>query len=436
MIKNFVLDTNVLLHDTDCINSFADNKVTVPIAVIEELDKLKRSPDERGRNARMIAHKIDDLRVKGKLNEGVPLEEGGVFKVEIDPSGEKMSYKSKNFSPDTRILHTAMSLQEKGENVVFITKDINLRIRAEAVGLTVQNYEKEKVDVETLYSGYRTIKVEKEVIDQFFKDKKIKADKLGKFSPNEFVILKDGQNDSHSALLRYDQKSGYFVSLAHKKTVPWGIKPLNKEQRFALELLLSEEIKLVTLVGVAGSGKTLLSIACGLQQTIDKQSYRRLLICRPIIPMGKDLGFLPGTKEEKLQEWMGAINDNLDFLFERNNPSSGVKKSSQYLFDTGKIEIEALTYLRGRTLPQQYIIIDDAQNLTPLEIKTIVSRAGKDTKVVLTGDPYQIDNPYLDIASNGLTYVVERFKGQELFGNVTFVKSERSELAALAAALL
>ncbi|MCK4532574.1 PhoH family protein [bacterium] len=435
MIKNFVLDTNVLIHDIDCIHNFADNKVTVPIAVIEELDKLKRSPDERGRNARMIAHKIDELRVNGKLNEGVPLKEGGVFKVEIDPSGEKMSYKSKNFSPDTRILHTAIALQEKGENIVFITKDINLRIRAEAVGLTVQNYEKEKVDVETLYSGYRTIKVKKEVIDKFFKDKKIKADKLGKFSPNEFVILKDDQNDSHSALLKYEQKSDSFVSLSHQKTVPWGIKPLNKEQRFALELLLSEEIKLVTLVGVAGSGKTLLSIACGLQKTIDEQSYRRLLICRPIIPMGKDLGFLPGTKEEKLQEWMGAINDNLDFLFERNNPS-GVKKSSQYLFDTGKIEIEALTYLRGRTLPQQYIIIDDAQNLTPLEMKTIVSRAGKDTKVILTGDPYQIDNPYLDIASNGLTYVVERFKGQELFGNVTFVKSERSELAALAAALL
>ncbi len=435
MLKNFVLDTNVLIHDIDCIHNFADNKVTIPIAVIEELDKLKRSPDERGRNARMIAHKIDELRVNGKLNEGVPLKEGGIFKVEIDPSGEKMSYKSKNFSPDTRILHTAMGLQERGENVVFITKDINLRIRAEAVGLTVQNYEKEKVDVETLYSGYRTIKVKKEVIDKFFIDKKIKADKLGKFSTNEFVILRDDQNDSHSAILKYEQKSDSFMSLSHQKTVPWGIKPLNKEQRFALELLLSEEIKLVTLVGVAGSGKTLLSIACGLQQTIDEQSYRRLLICRPIIPMGKDLGFLPGTKEEKLHEWMGAINDNLDFLFERNNPSV-VKKSSQYLFDTGKIEIEALTYLRGRTLPQQYIIIDDAQNLTPLEMKTIVSRAGKDTKVVLTGDPYQIDNPYLDIASNGLTYVVERFKGQELFGNVTFVKSERSELAALAAKLL
>ncbi|MCK5535161.1 PhoH family protein, partial [bacterium] len=263
MIKNFVLDTNVLIHDTDCIHSFADNKVTIPIAVIEELDKLKRSPDERGRNARLIAHKIDDLRVKGKLNEGVPLEEGGVFKVELDPSKKDLYFKSKNSSPDTRILHTAMALQEKGENVVFITKDINLRIRAEAVGLTVQNYEKEKVNIETLYSGYRTIKVGKEVIDRFFKDKKIKADKLGKFSPNEFIILKDGQNDSHSALLKYDQKSDFFIPLSHQKTVPWGIKPLNKEQRFALELLLSEEIKLVTLVGVAGSGKTLLSIACG-----------------------------------------------------------------------------------------------------------------------------------------------------------------------------
>jgi PhoH-like ATPase len=435
MIKNFVIDTNVLLHDIDCIFNFADNKVTIPIAVIEELDNLKRSVDERGRNARIITHRIDSLRSKGKLNEGVPLENGGILKVELDPPKLDLSPELRMSSNDNRILLTALSLQQKGEKVIFISKDVNLRIRAEAIGLTVQDYEKEKVNIETLYTGYQTIKVEKNIIDKFYIDKKIDASKYGHFSANEFIILKDIANESHTALAKYEKSNNVFVPLFHQDAHPWGIKPLNKEQRFALELLLCNDINLVTLIGVAGSGKTLISIACGLQKTIDEGVYRRLLICRPVIPMGRDIGYLPGTKEEKLSQWMGAINDNLEFLFGQHD-FSDVKEKIQYLFDTGKIEIEALTYIRGRTLPQQYIIIDDAQNLTPLEVKTIISRAGKDTKVVLTGDPYQIDNPYLDASSNGLTYLVERFRGQTLFGHITFFKTERSKLSALAAELL
>lgn len=430
MIKTFVLDTNVLLHDIDAIYNFADNRVVIPIAVIEELDNLKKSVDERGRNSRIISHRLDALRTKGKLSEGVPLPHQGILKIELDPPKEEISYEMKISSVDSRILLTALSLHQRGEKVIFISKDINLRIKAEVLGLTVQDYEKEKVDVETMYSGVSTLEVEKEIIDNFYQNKKIVATR--KFSPNEFVILK---NKSQYALTRYEEKENALIELIFQKTIPWGIKPLNKEQEFALELLLDDKINLVTLIGVAGSGKTLLSLACGLEKAMEEEKYRRLLICRPLIPVGRDIGYLPGTKEEKLSQWMAAIHDNLDFLFTRQSQKK-TKRAVEYLFDTGKIEIEALTYIRGRTLPEQYIIIDDAQNLTPLEVKTIISRAGKDTKVVLTGDPYQIDHPYLDAASNGLTYLVERFRGQDLYGHITFTKSERSRLAALAAELL
>lgn len=435
MKKIFVLDTNVLLHDIDSMYSFADNQVIIPIGVIEELDQLKRLPEERGRNARQISDRLDKLRKKGKLSEGVPLDNGGMLKIALDPPKIDLPYELKLSMMDNRILLTAMALKQKGEPVIFITKDINLRIKAEVLGLTVQDYEKSKVNIDELYQGYRTLKVEKNFIDNLYRLKRIDSGKLGQFVANEFIILRNMNDESQSALAKYDKKDNSLVTLFHQDSEPWGIKPLNKEQKFALELLLCNDINLVTLVGLAGSGKTLLSIACGLQKTIEEQFYRRLFICKPIIPMGRDIGYLPGSKEEKLNEWMGAAYDNLEFLFGQYNREE-MKDKIQYLFDSDRIVIEALTYLRGRSLPQQYIIIDDAQNLTPLEAKTIISRAGKDTKVVLTGDPYQIDNPYLDSASNGLAYIVERFRGQEIYGHVTFTKTERSKLAALAAELL
>jgi PhoH-like ATPase len=226
------------------------------------------------------------------------------------------------------------------------------------------------------------------------------------------------------------------MPLFHKDPLPWGLKPLNIEQKFAIELLLCNEINIVTLIGLPGAGKTILALACGLQKTVEERYYRKLYIARPIIPMGRDIGFLPGTKEEKLGAWMGAINDNLEFLMDKGHSDTRVEEKIDYLFSSGQIEVDSLTYIRGRSLPQQYIIIDDAQNLTPHEIKTITSRAGSGTKIVLTGDPYQIDNPYLDASSNGLTYLAERFKGQEIFGHITFSKSERSKLAALSSELL
>ena len=432
-MKTFVLDTNVVIHDPNSIFAFEGSKVVLPLPVIEELDTFKRNNDERGRAARLVARKLDGLRAKGKLSDGVTLEHGGKLVVEMLESGGLPAAFLAN-SKDNQILGVAQMLRKKGEKVIFISKDINLRIKAEAIGLETQDYEKEKVDVSELYTGWQEVGAPSEDIDSFYKARKL-AVKPGGLQPNEFVILKDNNGKSHSALARYDSKAECLVPLTKADLAPWGIKPLNTEQRFALELLLRKEVQLVTLVGMAGSGKTLLALAAGLQQVVEDRLYRRILIARPVIPVGHDLGFLPGTKQEKLQTWMGAIYDNLEFLMDRPH-SEDSELDVQMLMEQNKLEIEAVTYLRGRTLPNQYIIIDDAQNLTPHEIKTIISRVGQGSKIVLTGDPHQIDNYYLDASSNGLTNLVERFKGQGLFGHVTFSKIERSPLAALASELL
>lgn len=433
-MKTFVLDTNVILHDPQSIFSFEGSRVVLPLTVIEELDTFKRNNDERGRSARYISRKLDELRKGGKLSNWVPLEHGGKLKVEIQVSdGLPKAFSA--HTKDNEILSCALYLKKQGENIVFISKDINLRIKAESLGLETQDYEKEKVDLDELYKGWREVAVPGESIDAFYKDKKLPAP-LPDLVPNEFVILKT-EGTSKSALARYDLKSKSLVPLVKADSAPWGIKPLNTEQRFGLELLLNPDIQLVTMVGLAGSGKTMLALAAALQQTLEEKLYRRILVARPVIAVGHDLGFLPGTKEEKLTNWMGAIYDNLSYLLEK--PKGALETSDmdiQMLMEEGVLEIEAVTYLRGRTLPGLLIIIDDSQNLTPHEIKTIISRAGQGAKIVLTGDPHQVDNYYLDAASNGLTNLVERFKGQGLFGHVTFTKSERSQLAALASDLL
>jgi len=433
-MKTFVLDTNVILHDPMSMFSFEGSRVVLPLTVIEELDTFKRSNDERGRSARFVSRKLDELREGGKLSNWVPLEHGGKLKVEIQVSdGLPKAFSA--HTKDNEILSCALYLKKQGENIVFISKDINLRIKAESLGLETQDYEKEKVDIDDLYKGWREAAVSGEEIDAFYKDKRLTS-AIADLVPNEFVILK-AEGTSKSALARYDLKTKSLVPLVKADTAPWGIKPLNTEQRFALELLLNPDIQLITLVGLAGSGKTMIALAAALQQTLEEKIYRRILVARPVIAVGHDLGFLPGTKEEKLTNWMGAIYDNLSFLLEK--PKGSVETSDmdiQMLMEDGVLEIEAVTYLRGRTLPGLLIIIDDAQNLTPHEIKTIISRAGQGAKIVLTGDPHQVDNYYLDAASNGLTNLVERFKGQGLFGHVTFTKSERSVLAALASDLL
>jgi PhoH-like ATPase len=436
-LKTFVLDTNVLLHDPMSMLSFAGSRVVLPLPVIEELDTFKRNNDERGRSARLVARKLDELRKNGgKLSSWVTLEHGGKLKVEIQVSdGLPKAFSAT--SKDNEILSCAQYLRKNEEHVVFISKDINLRIKAEALGLETQDYEKSKVDIDELYRGWREITVPSSDIDKFFKEKRLAAPNSdAPLVPNEFVVLK-GPGGSQSALTRFDPKANALLPLVKADSAPWGIKPLNVEQKLALELLLNKDIQLVTLVGVAGSGKTLMALAAAMHQTLEEKHYRRILIGRPVVAVGHDIGFLPGTKEEKLTNWMGAIYDNLSYLLER--PKGSLETTDmdiQMLIEEGTIEIEAVTYLRGRSLPNLLIIIDDAQNLTPHEIKTIISRAGMGAKIILTGDPYQIDNYYLDASSNGLTYLVERFKGQHLFGHLTFTKSERSPLAALASDLL
>ncbi len=434
-MKTFVLDTNVILHDPYAMFAFSGSRVVIPLTVIEELDTFKRNNDERGRSARLVARKLDELRKKGKLSNWVDLDHGGKLRVEIQVS-EGLPKSFSAHTKDNEILSCAMYLRKTGEQVVFISKDINLRIKAEALDLETQDYEKEKIDIAELYRGWREIAVPSEAIDKFYKEKKAVIEGH-EFVPNEFVILKSSTGGSQSALSRYDVKQMCLVPLLKGDSAPWGVKPLNTEQRFAIELLLNKDIQLVSLVGVAGSGKTMMALAAAMHQTLEEKHYRRILIGRPVVAVGHDIGFLPGTKEEKLTNWMGAIYDNLSYLLER--PKGSLETSDmdiQMLMEEGTIEIEAVTYLRGRSLPNLLIIIDDAQNLTPHEIKTIISRAGMGAKIVLTGDPYQIDNYYLDAASNGLTNLVERFKGQACFGHVTFTKSERSPLAALASDLL
>ena len=434
-MKTFVIDTNVLLHDPDSIFAFKDNKVVIPMVVIEELDSFKKINDERGRSARLVIRSLDALRHIGALSKGVSIKDNGILKIEMSASDIELPKDFQSHKSDNQILSIALSLKKQGEKVIFITKDINLRIKAEMLNIQTQDYEKSKVKIDELYSGWRELKVSAEKIDKFYKDGKLVL--KGDFYPNEFIALKDEAGSNKSALTKYSAQLKALAPIFHQNALPWGLKPLNMEQKFAIELLLCNDINLVTLVGLPGAGKTLLALACGLQKTVEERYFRKLYIARPIIPMGKDLGFLPGTKEEKLGPWMGAINDNLEFLMDKGgHQDTKTEEKIDYLFGSGQIEVDALTYIRGRSLPQQYIIIDDAQNLTPHEVKTIISRAGNGTKIVLTGDPYQIDNPYLDASSNGLTYLVERFKGQSLFGHVTFSKSERSNLAALSSELL
>ncbi|MBI3548256.1 MAG: PhoH family protein [Elusimicrobia bacterium] len=436
--KTFVLDTNVLIHDPGALFHFEHSRTVLPLTVIEELDSFKRLNDDRGYSVRQVMRWLNRLREKGKLSQGIALDHGGQLVIE-HRKAEQLPIKlnGSHGTKDNEILATALFLHQQGEHVVLISKDMNLRIKAEVLGIEAADYEREKAPITELYRGHRELSVGQDVIDKFYKEHKLTDLKVADLYANEFVILKAGEGKSQSALARYKPNVG-LVPLQFSQRKPWGIKPLNVHQRFALDLLLDPEVRLVCLVGVPGSGKTMLSLAAGLEQVFETGEFRRLLISRPVVPVGRDIGFLPGSKEEKLSSWIGAIRDNIEFLCDSSGPNSAedtMAKATDIL-ESEKIEIEAVSFLRGRSLPGLYFIIDDAQNLTPHEIKTIISRAGEGTKVVMTGDPYQIDNPYLDASSNGLSNLVDRFKGQPLFGTVRFDKIVRSHLAALASELL
>ena len=434
--KRFVLDTNVLLHDPFALKRFEHHEVVLPIYVVEELDQFKKSVNGLGRNARTVARQLDALRAKGRLNDGVELEHGGRLRVMLlDDIQTETSHFAVQHLYDNLILRCAVVLRDETPEVpvVLVTKDTNLRIRADAVGIAAEDYDPSPVDVSSLYQGHREVVVNSEQIRMAFREG-LRLD-INDLAANEYILLIDEASETHTALGRYRAQTGLISAVPRMEEGIWGIRPKNREQICALDVLLDDDVQVVTMVGKAGTGKTLLALAAGLKRTTDDQRYQRVLVSRPIFPLGRDIGFLPGTVEEKLDPWMKPIFDNVEFLLGRR--SDGRRgRGPETLVEMGVLEIEPLTYIRGRSIPHQYMIVDEAQNLTPHEVKTILTRAGEGTKLVFTGDPYQIDNPYVDASDNGLVYLVNRLKDQPLAGSVTLMQGERSPLAEMAANLL
>lgn len=429
--KTFVIDTNVLLYDPQALLKFPRHHILVPVAVLEELDKMKRLPNDLGKNSRETIRLLDSFRSmgRGNLHTGVKLDNGAVVRVQPELKVE-YKYDFAMTINDNRIIMAAFLLQEQGEKVVFVSKDFAARVKAEAIGVEAEDYENLKYAYDSVYRGLQNIELPKHEIDLFYKNGRMEIPNF-KGRSNEYFVMTSPENTS--AVGKFDAAHQTMEGLLKVNNI-WGIKPRNVEQRCAIDLLLRDDIKLVTLVGPAGTGKTLLALACGMRKAFDEGAYSRILVSRPIVPLGRDIGYLPGTKEEKLFHWMQPIYDNLDYLCASTGGESN--ETLKWVMDSKKIEMEAVTYIRGRSLPKMYIIIDEAQNLTPHEVKTIISRAGEGTKVVLAGDPTQIDNPYLDKDSNGLMYTVGKFVDQRIYGHIFLDKTERSELAALAAEIL
>jgi len=442
MKKNYVLDANVVLHDPHAIFKFEDNDVIIPIYAIEEIDRFKREGSERGRNARTIARLLDDVRQGGgTLSGGVPLESGGTLRIAIPERRPALLVGLESNSQDHAILQTAIDIRDRDKDrpTIFVTMDTNLRIRADALGVVAETYENQRVEDPEQSHSVIEVDVPGPDVDAFFQHGYLSGPNLMELLPNAAVLLRDSSSPTHTALGRYDGARGQVVALRVPREGVLGVRPRNKEQAFALDLLLDDSIRLVTLMGKAGTGKTLLALAAGLRRTTEENVYSKLLVSRPIMPLGRDLGFLPGDVDEKLNPWMQPIFDNLEFLLSSGTGGGKHGRGERGMIDlleSGTIQVEPLTYIRGRSLPQQYLIVDEAQNLTPHEVKTIITRAGEGTKIVLTGDPHQIDNPYVDNASNGLSVVAERFKRERIAGHVVLSKGERSELAELAANLL
>jgi PhoH-like ATPase len=434
-VKNYILDTNVLLHDPNSLLNFADNYVHIPIEVIEEIDRFKRESTELGRNARTVSRMLDGFRGDGSLSEGVKLPNGGTLKIGFQKNGSSEITINGN-SVDNRILSYAAGIhkaQPKSE-AIMVSKDINLRIKADAVGLHAEDYETDRIFVTDLYTGMVELPVTTEKMAAFRANGELELSGGKKYFPNEYCTLIDEANPKKTALTKVDATGTKLVPIVDSRESIWGIKPRNREQHYAFDALLDDRVKLVTLMGKAGTGKTLLAMAAGLKRTVLDREFRRLVVARPTISMGKELGFLPGSLEEKLAPWMQPIHDALEMLSDLNMGQD--HRRSGDLMRSGAIVVEALSYIRGRSIANQFMIIDEAQNLTPLEVKTIVTRVGHGTKIVFTGDPYQIDNPYVDSSSNGFNYVISRFRDQPIAAHIELQKGERSELAELAANIL
>jgi len=436
--KNYILDTNVLLHDPNSLLSFEENNVLLPIEVIEEIDRFKRESTELGQNARGVSRTLDGLRGAGRLSEGVPLPNGGQLRIVFQkPAVARNGHAVFGTdSVDNRILSLACEIKKSQpkSQTILVSKDINLRVKADALGLLAEDYENDRVLITDLYTGMIELTATTERVAAFRANGELELNGGKQYFPNEYCTLMDETNPKRAALAKVDPSGTKLVPIIDCREGIWGIKPRNREQHFAFDALLDDRIKLVTLMGKAGTGKTLLAMAAGLKRTVLDREFRRLVVARPTISMGKELGFLPGSLEEKLAPWMQPIHDALEMLSDLNMGHE--HRRSGDLMRSGSIVVEALSYIRGRSIANQFMIIDEAQNLTPLEAKTIITRVGNGTKIVFTGDPYQIDNPYVDSSSNGFNYVVSRFRTEAISAHVELQKGERSELAELAANIL
>ena len=435
-IKNYVLDTNVLLHDPNALLNFQDNSVLIPIEVIEEIDKFKRETSERGQNARTVSRRLDALRLEGNLSQGVPLPNGGRLQILFQTdAGAKAGPIPVNGSMDNRILAQALAIRasDKRHPTILVTKDINLRLKADVAGLQAEDYETDQVNLKDLYTGMFELVLPAAKLSELKFNGEVALPPGPVRHPNEYCTVAEEGNLKRTVLCKVDATGKKLIPLQDCQNV-WGIRPKNREQHFALDALLDERVKLVTLMGKAGTGKTLLALAAGLKRTVNDREFRRLVVARPTIAMGKELGFLPGSLHEKLSPWMQPIHDALEMLGDLNMGHDHRRTGD--MLRSGTIVVEALSYIRGRSIAHQFMIVDEAQNLTPLEAKTILTRVGHGTKLVLTGDPYQIDNPYVDVASNGFNYLISRFKDQALAAHIELQRGERSDLAELAANIL
>jgi PhoH-like ATPase len=440
-VKNYILDTNVLLHDPNSLLCFEENNVLLPIEVIEEIDRFKRESSELGQNARAVSRMLDGFRGAGRLSEGVRLPNGGRLRIVFKHQDRSKNGKNGHAlftdqTVDNRILSLAFGIQkaQPRNQTILVSKDINLRIKADALGLQAEDYENDRVLIKDLYTGMIEIMAEPSKIASFRANGELELNGGKQYFPNEYCTLMDETNPKRTALSKVDASGTKLVPIIDCREGVWGIKPRNREQHFAFDALLDDRVKLVTLMGKAGTGKTLLAMAAGLKRAVMDREFRRLVVARPTISMGKELGFLPGSLEEKLAPWMQPIHDALEMLSDLNMGHD--HRRSTDLMRSGSIVVEALSYIRGRSIANQFMIIDEAQNLTPLEAKTIITRVGYGTKVIFTGDPYQIDNPYVDSSSNGFNYVVSRFRAEPVAAHIELQKGERSELAELAANIL
>ena len=439
-MKNYILDTNVLLHDPNSILSFEENHVLIPIEVIEEIDRFKRESSELGQNARAVSRMLDGFRDHGSLSDGVGLPNGGRLRIIFNETKTKLrngqlAIAGSN-SVDSHIVALALGVQRGTPKLptILVTKDINLRIKADALGLPAEDYESDRVNISDLYTGVFDLTVSAEKMAAFRAKNELELTGSRVYFPNEYCTLLEEGNAKRTALTKVDPTGRKLIPITEFREGVWGIKPRNREQHFAFDALLDDRVKLVTLMGKAGTGKTLLAMAAGLKRSVVDREFRRVVVARPTVALGREIGFLPGTLEEKLGPWMQPIHDALEMLSDLNMGQE--HRRSADLMRSGVIVVEALSYIRGRSIASQFMIIDEAQNLTPLEVKTIITRVGHGTKIVFTGDPYQIDNPYVDSSSNGFNYIISKFREQPLAAHIELQKGERSELAELAANIL